>query len=139
MPPVSVGSPSAHRPKLRSGRNSSPRTCSPSFPSPGISDWNTEDAWGLSRINFDGWRYVAFPLPGNYPGEHYGWPANSQWRWDKDGVVHYPLTLKKLVVELNEKVLHLKTFAPVPRPEIYLRGLLCAQGDVVKLKQSVGD
>ena len=51
------------------------------FPTPGLSDWNTEDAWGLSRINFDGWRYVGFPLPGNYPGEHYGWPANSQWRW----------------------------------------------------------
>jgi hypothetical protein len=109
------------------------------FPSPGISDWNTEDAWGLSRINFDGWRYVAFPLPGNYPGEHYGWPANSQWRWDKDGVVRYPLTLKKLVVELNEKVLHLTTFTPPPRPAIYLKDLLVGQGDTVLLKRTVGE
>src|SRR5262249_5934620 len=73
------------------------------FPTPGISDWNTEDVFGISRINFDGWRYLAFPLPGNYPGEKYPWPANSQWRWDKDGVVHYPLTFKKLIVELPEK------------------------------------
>ena len=109
------------------------------FPSPGISDWNTEDAWGLSRINFDGWRYVAFPLPGNYPGEHYGWPANSQWRGDKDGVVHYPLVLKKLVVELNAKVLHMKTFAPVPRPEIYLKDLIVAEGDTLKVKRVAGD
>ena len=109
------------------------------FKSPGISDWNTDDAWGLSRINFDGWRYVAFPLPGNYPGEQYKWPANSQWRWDKDGVVHYPLTLKKIVVELNEKVLHMKTYAPVPRPEIYLKDLVVGQGDTVKVKQTVAE
>ncbi len=86
-----------------------------------------------------GVKQFEFPLPGNYPGEHYGWPANSQWRWDRDGVVHYPLTLRKLVVELNEKVLHLKTFAPPPRPEICLKILVVGQGDTVRVKQSVGD
>ncbi|HUS90954.1 MAG TPA: hypothetical protein VM695_03850 [Phycisphaerae bacterium] len=109
------------------------------FPSPGISDWNTDDAWALSRINFDGWRYVGVPLPGNYPGENYPWPANSQWRWDKDGVVHYPLTLRKLVVELPEKVLHLRTWAPPPRPEIYLGELFAGEGDTAKLKDSVAE
>jgi hypothetical protein len=93
------------------------------LPKPGISDWNTEDVYGLSRINFDGWRYLSFPLPGNYPGENHPWPANSQWRWDRDGVVHYPLTFRKLIVELPEKVLHVKTFAAPPRPEIYLKDL----------------
>ena len=107
------------------------------FPSPGVSDWNTDDPWGVSRINLDGWRYVAFPLPGNYPGEGYAWPGKSNWRWNKDGKVHYPLTLKKLVVELNEKVLHVKTFAPVARQEICLDDLLVAEGDTVKVKQSV--
>jgi hypothetical protein len=97
------------------------------FPKPGLSDWNTEDVYGQSRINFDGWRYLSFPLPGNYPGEGYGWPANSQWRSDKDGVVHYPLTFRKLVVELPEKVLHVKTFAPPARPAIYLKDLTVAE------------
>ena len=101
----------------------------------GQSDWNTEDVFGHSRINFDGWRYVSFPLPGNYPGERYPWPANSQWRWDRDGVVHYPLTLRKLVVELNEKVLHVRTFAPPLRPEIHLRDLTVGQGDTVRRKR----
>jgi hypothetical protein len=96
---------------------------------PAINDWNTSDVFGVSRINFDGWRWLAFPLPGNYPGEKHPWPANSQWRWDKDGVVHYPLTLKRLVVELPEKVLHVKTLAPPPRPEIYLRDLTVGQDD----------
>jgi len=90
---------------------------------PGISDWNTEDVFSTSRINFDGWRYLAFPLPGNYPGEGHPRPANSQWRWDRDGVVHYPLTFRRLIVELPEKVLHVRTFAPPPRAEIYLKDL----------------
>jgi hypothetical protein len=97
------------------------------YPTPGVSNWNTEDVFGLSRINFDGWRYVAFPLPGNYPGEHYGWPANSQWRWDKDGVVHYPLTFRRLIVKLPEKVLHVRTWAPSPRAEVYLKDLTVGQ------------
>jgi hypothetical protein len=94
---------------------------------PAINDSNTDDVLGLSRINFDGWRWLAFPLPGNYPGEKHPWPANSQWRWDKDGVVHFPLTFKRLIVELPEKVLHVKTFAPPPRPEIYLKDLSTGQ------------
>src|SRR5262249_53153058 len=97
------------------------------FSRPGISDWNTEDVQSLSRFNFDHWRYVAFPLPGNYPGEKYPWPGNSQWRWDKDGVIHYPLTFKRLIIELPEKVLHVKTFAPPVRPEIYLKDLVVAE------------
>ena len=109
------------------------------FPLPGVSDWNTDDAWGSSRINFDGWRYVGVPLPGNYPGEKYPWPANSQWRSDKDGVVHYPLTLRKLVVELPEKVLHLRTWSPSPRPEIYLGELFAGEGDTARLKDSVAE
>lgn len=88
------------------------------------SDWSTDDAYGISRINFDGWRYVGFPLPGNYEGEHHPWPANSNWRWDADGIVDYPLTLKKLVIELPQKVLHVQSWAPAPRAEIYLKKLV---------------
>ena len=111
-----------------------PKELLPRFPNPGINEWNTDDNWGFSRINFDGWRYVGVPLPGNYPGEKYGWPSKSQWRWDKDGIVHYPLTFKRLIVELPEKTLHVKTFAPVARPEIYLKDLVVAQGDTNRAK-----
>lgn len=93
------------------------------------SDWSTDDPYGISRINFDGWRYVGFPLPGNYEGERHPWPANSYWRWDGDGVVDYPLTLKKLVVELPQKVLHVQTWAPAPRAEIYLKNLVVGTAD----------
>jgi len=90
----------------------------------GINDWNTDDPWGRSYINFDGWRYLDFPLPGNYPGEGYHWPYSSQWRHSGDGIVRYPLTFRRLIVTLPEKALRLKEYAPVPRQEVYLKDLM---------------
>jgi hypothetical protein len=89
-----------------------------------VSDWNSDDAWGRSYINHDGWRFVRFPLPGQYDGEGYHWPKNSQWRFSGDGVVKYPLKFKKLVLTMPENVLHLTEYAPPPRAEIYLKDLL---------------
>ena len=57
-------------------------------------------------------------------GEGYHWPYSSQWRFSGDGVVKYPLTFRKLIITLPEKVLHVRDYAPVPRPEIYLKDLL---------------
>lgn len=87
-------------------------------------DWNTDDPWGRSAINFEGWSYLRFPLPGNYPGERYHWPYSSQWYCSGDGIVRYPLRFRKLIVALPEKALHLREYRAVPRPEIYLKDLL---------------
>ena len=89
-----------------------------------VSDWNTNDPWQRSRVNFEGWRYVRFPLPGNYPGEGYHWPYSSQWKHTGDGVVKHPLKFKKLIIELPEKTLHLTEHAPPVRKEIYLKDLM---------------
>lgn len=86
-------------------------------------DWNTNDPWQRSRINFEGWRYLKFPLPGQYDGEGYHWPANSQWKSTGDGIVKHPLKFTKLIIEMPEKVLYLNKMITVPRPEIYLKGL----------------
>jgi len=87
-------------------------------------DWNTDDAWGRSVINFEGWRRVRFPLPGNYPGERYHWPYSSQWRFSGDGVVKYPLKFKRLVVTIPEKVVRFTECAAVPRQTILLKELV---------------
>jgi hypothetical protein len=89
-----------------------------------VSDWNTNDPWQRSRVNFEGWRFVRFPLPGNYPGEGYHWPYSSQWRHTSDGVVKYPLTFKRLILEMPEKMLYLTSLATPARREIYLKDLL---------------
>jgi hypothetical protein len=33
-------------------------------------------------------------------------------------VAHYPLSFRKLIIEIPEKTLHVKTFASAPRSEI---------------------
>jgi hypothetical protein len=98
-----------------------------------VSDWNTNDAWQRSRINFEGWSYVRFPLPGNYEGEGYHWPGNCNWRRTGDGVVKYPLSFKRLIVELPEKYLHLNRLLTAPRPEIYLKDLQVTYEPVEKV------
>jgi hypothetical protein len=101
-----------------------------------VADWNTNDPWQRSRINFEGWHYLKFPLPGQYDGEGYHWPAGSQWKATGDGVVKYPLTFTKLIIELPEKVLYLNKTIAVPRPEIYLKGLQATYEPVEKVSAS---
>jgi len=94
-------------------------------PGASVSDWNSNDAWARSVINHEGWRYVKFPLPGQY-GEHtndYHWPCNSQWRFSGDGVVEYPFKFRKLILTMPEKILYLTRYEPVKKQEIYLQGL----------------
>ena len=103
--------------------------------SAGVSDWNSNDVWGRSLINFAGWNRLQFPLPGNYVGEGYHWPYTSQWRCVKsdgsrgDYVVHYPLKLTKLGVTARSKVLYGTQVESVRRPEIYLADLGVFYGD----------
>ena len=89
-----------------------------------LCDWNTDDVWQRSYINFEGWRYLEFPLPGNYPGENYHWPYSSQWRFSGDGIVKYPLRFKKLIITIPEKILYLTEYKPVERQEIYLKDIM---------------
>lgn len=92
-------------------------------------DWNTNDVFGLSRFSFEGWRLVRFPLPGNFPGENFHWPYSSQWKHTDDDVVDYPLTLKRLIVELPENTLHLRDYSPANRKEVYLDNIVVIHGD----------
>jgi hypothetical protein len=98
-----------------------------------VCDWNSDDAWGRSSINFDGWRLVKFPLPGQYPGEGYHWPLNSQWRWSGDGVVRYPLKFKRLVFTMPEKVLYGTQYAAPRHYSIRLKDLVTMYEPVEKV------
>lgn len=98
-----------------------------------VCDWNSDDAWGRSAINFDGWRLVKFPLPGQYPGDGYHWPMNSQWRFSGDGIVHYPLKFKRLVVTMPEKVLYGTQYAAPQSYEVRLKDLMALYEPVEKV------
>lgn len=92
-----------------------------------VADWNTNDSEARSAINFDGWRYLSFPLPGQYEGEDYHWPRNCYWKFDKDGKVHYPLKFTKLVVELREKVVYIKDMIEPSKPDICIKDLVAGE------------
>ncbi len=93
--------------------------------STGLCAPNTNDLWGDSYINFEGWRYLRFPMPGHYPGEGYHWPRTSQWRHQGgDGVVQYPLRFKRLIITIPEKAVYLTDYRAVERQEIYLKDLM---------------
>lgn len=87
------------------------------------SDWNANDVWGRSVINFEGWRYLSMPLPGNYPGEGYHWPYSSQWFYDGDGVVHYPLQVDALIFTAPENVLKFTRYEPPSDYAFHVRDL----------------
>lgn len=89
-----------------------------------VNDWNSDDGWGRSFINFDGWRLMKFPMPGQYPGEGYHWPMNSQWRCSGDGIVHYPLKFTRLVVTMPEKVLYGMQYIQPSHYQINLKDLM---------------
>jgi len=100
-----------------------------------VADWNTNDSRGRSYVNFEGWRYLRFPLPGNYAGvERYHWPHSSQWRNSDEGIVQYPLKLTKLAITIPEKALHLTEYRAVPRKEIYLKDLVVTYAPVAKIQ-----
>ena len=92
-----------------------------------VADWNTNDSEARSAINFDGWRYLSFPLPGQYKGEGYHWPRNCYWKTDKNGKVHYPLKFTKLIIELREKVVYIKDMINPSRADIYIKDLVVSE------------
>jgi len=64
---------------------------------------NTWDPRSWSYVNFDGWRYVEFPLPSNSPGDDFREKDSNWWRGHsagEKGVVALPLRLSKIIFEM---------------------------------------
>src|SRR5437660_1186746 len=58
---------------------------------------------------------------------------NSQWCWSGDGVAHYPLRFKRLVVTMPEKILYGTRYVPPRSYEIQLRDLVALHEPVEKV------
>jgi hypothetical protein len=77
-------------------------------------DWNCDDPYGWSRVNFDGWRYLRFPLPGNRPFDAARELESTWWKSEKgDGIVDYPLSLDRIYVEATNETLVLGQLKPI--------------------------
>ncbi len=62
-------------------------------------DWNCDDIHTWSYFNYDGWRYIEFPLPSHLPYDNYREHDTTWWGSDGDGVVQLPLTLRRIIIE----------------------------------------
>lgn len=78
-------------------------------------DWNCDDTHAWSYVNFDGWRYVRFPLPGTHP---YDSARDLETTWwgssGGDGIVDLPLSLEKIIVEARNEIPWLGEMKLVP-------------------------
>jgi hypothetical protein len=99
--------------------------------------WNAYDIESLSYLNFDGWRWIEIPLPGQY-GSGYHWPRYCIWRngmSDKtgDGIVDYPLSLTGLVLEQRDQIVYVNEMVPASRRPIRLGAISAVYGDPEKV------
>ncbi len=73
----------------------------------GRNSYNCDDTHGWSRICFEGWRYVRFPLPANAPGDGFRELDSTWWKYEGgDGEVDFPLRLETVFVEALNEVVH---------------------------------
>ncbi|NQU11280.1 hypothetical protein HQ590_10845 [bacterium] len=88
-------------------------------------NWNCDDTHAWSYVNFEGWRYVRFPLPGNHP---YDASRDLETTWwgsrGGDGIVDLPLTLEKIIVEARNEVPVLGEMKVVPERSYKLSRLV---------------
>jgi hypothetical protein len=88
-------------------------------------DWNCDDTHAWSYVNFDGWRYVRFPLPGTHP---YDGARELETTWwgshGGDGIVDLPLTLEKIIIEARNEVPVLGEMKLVPERSYKLSHLV---------------
>lgn len=88
-------------------------------------EWNCDDTHGWQSVNFEGWRYLRFPLPGNRPWDNARELESTWWgSHNGDGIVDYPLTLEKIFVEARNEVPYLGVMKMVPGRSYALSGLV---------------
>lgn len=101
-------------------------------------DWNCDDPYGWSRVCFDGWRYLRFPLPGNRPYDAARELESTWWKSEKgDGIVDLPLSLTRIFVEATNETLVLGELRPIENRTYKLAGLVAEYADQGQTKQDV--
>ena len=87
-------------------------------------DWNCDDVHSWGYFNFDGWRYMEFPLPSHSPGDNYREKDAVWWNASAEGIVDLPLSLTKIIVEMQSHQIYVDEMLPVPNPTIELDDLI---------------
>jgi hypothetical protein len=92
-------------------------------------DWNCDDVHGWSFFNFDGWRYVEFPLPNHLPGDNYREKDTVWWNHSAEGVVDLPVRVTRLIIEQRTHNIYVDDLVAVPDRSVELSGLVAVYDD----------
>jgi hypothetical protein len=88
-------------------------------------DWNCDDPYGWSYVNFEGWRYLRFPLPGNAPWDGARAPDSVWWgSLGGNGVPEPPYALESIVLEARNEAPVAGEMVPVKDRTYHLSGLV---------------
>jgi hypothetical protein len=88
-------------------------------------EWNCDDTHGWSSVNFDGWRYLRFPLPSTAPWDNARELETTWWgSRGGDGIVDLPLSVEKIIVEARNEVPWLGEMKLVPERSYKLSHLV---------------
>lgn len=90
-------------------------------------EWNCDDTKSLSSLNFEGWRLLKIPLPGNAPWDSFRLYGTASWAaYGGDERVDYPLSIEKMIVERREQFIHVNSLEKL-EPQAVLIGDMFAE------------
>ena len=92
-------------------------------------DWNCDDVHSWSYFNFDGWRYIEFPLPNNEPGDNYRSADSVWWNHNAEGVVDLPVKLTRIIIEHRTHNVYVDQLVEVPDRSVQLSTLTAVYDD----------
>ena len=86
--------------------------------------WNCDDVHSWSYFNFDGWRYLEFPLPNHQPGDSYRERDTVWWNSSAEGVVDLPVKLTRIIIEMRTHHIYVNDLVPVADRSVQLADLM---------------
>jgi hypothetical protein len=98
-------------------------------------DWNCDDVHSWSYFNFDGWRFMEFPLPANSPGDDYREKDSVWWNHSAEGIADLPLSLSKVIVEMQTHQIYVDEAFPVENLTVGLDDLVAAYDDAESMTE----
>ena len=86
----------------------------------GVKDqWNCDDIHSWSFFNFDGWRYMSFPLPSHSAYDSFRELGTTWWKSEGgDDIVDLPLIIETIIIEMRTHVIYVNDMEKVPYPNI---------------------
>lgn len=97
-------------------------------------DWNCDDTHTWSYFNYDGWRYLEFPLPNHLPYDNYR-EYDTVW-WGSEGgdaVVDLPVKLRRIIIELRTHNIYADELIEEPNRSVQLHGLTAVYDDAASM------